>query len=465
MLLTISTTRKPATDLGYLLHKNPARVHSFSLPFGNCYVFYPEAGDEKCTAAMLLEIDPVGLVRGKRGQSNSYPLHQYVNDRPYVASSFLSVAISRVYRNALQGKSKERPDLVNEKMPFEVNISVLPCRGGEKFLRRLFEPMGYDVETKGFPLDEKFGDWGMGPYYSVSLKANICLKDMLSHINVLVPVMDNDKHYWVGDEEVAKLLRLGEGWLKNHSEKDQIANRYLKNRRSLARMALAQLMHEDDTELDLFEKKQPQREETIEERLSLNEERMESVISKIRKSGAKTVLDLGCGEGKLLRKLMSEKQFNKIIGLDVSIRSLEYAKDRLRFDRLPPKHLERIELLHGSLIYRDNRLSGFDAAAVVEVIEHMDTNRLSAFERVLFEFARPKTVVITTPNVDYNEKFEDLPAGKLRHSDHRFEWTRKEFAQWANTITDRFGYSVEFFSVGPVDASLGGPTQMGVFSL
>jgi 3' terminal RNA ribose 2'-O-methyltransferase Hen1 len=187
-----------------------------------------------------------------------------------------------------------------------------------------------------------------------------------------------------------------------------------------------------------------------------------TVLAALKNSGAKRVVDLGCGEGKLLRVLLKERQFERIIGMDVSHRALEIAKDRLNLDRLPGMQRERIQLMHGSLMYRDKRLAGFDAAAVVEVVEHLDPPRLAAFERVLFECARPTTVVLTTPNVEYNVKWENLPTGKLRHKDHRFEWTRAQFQAWAQDICRRFGYGARFIPVGPEDASVGAPTQMGV---
>ena len=184
----------------------------------------------------------------------------------------------------------------------------------------------------------------------------------------------------------------------------------------------------------------------------------------LRSSGAKRIADLGCGEGKLLRELLKDKQFDEILGMDVSVRSLEIASKRLRIENLPSFQAERIKLMHGSLMYRDKRLAGFDAAAVVEVIEHLDPPRLSAFERVLFEHAKPQTIVLTTPNAEYNEMWETLTAGKFRHSDHRFEWTRSEFQLWATGIGERFDYSVRFLPVGPEDDRTGSPTQMGVFT-
>ncbi len=464
MLLTLTTTHQLATDLGYLLRKNPARPQSFSLSFGQAHVFYPEASGERCTVALLVEVDPVALVRNRRGpRGEGGALEQYVNDRPYAASSFLSVAIADVFGSALAGKSKERPELADAPLPLHVTLSALPCRGGEDFLRKLFEPLGYTVSARRLPLDEKFLDWGESAYHHVELEARLPLQKLLTHLYVLVPVLDNDKHYWVGDDEVEKLLRHGEGWLPTHPERETITRRYLKHQRSLVDEALAQLVDESDPDPDAAAEAHATEEEAIERSISLNEQRLGSVLAALKASGATRVLDLGCGEGRLLQALLKEKQFAEIVGMDVWHRALEIARDRLHYDHLPPIQKERLHLLHGSLIYRDQRLAGYDAAAVVEVIEHLDAPRLVAFERVLFECAKPKTVVLTTPNREYNVKWETLPAGKFRHRDHRFEWTRTEFQEWANRLATRYGYSVCFHPVGPDDSVVGSPTQMGTF--
>ena len=465
MLLELSTTHKPASDLGFLLHKNPARVQSFELAFGVAHVLYPEASAERCTVALLLDVDPVGLVRTKGGPSGDRGLlRQYVNDRPYVASSFLSVAIAQVLRSALKGECKERPELVVTPLPLEVKLAAVPCRGGEEFLRRLFEPLGYVVSATQEPLDPKFPDWGESRYFTVSLSGIKRLSELLSHLYVLVPVLDDEKHYWVGDDEVDKLLRFGEGWLSTHPERELIATRYLKHQRGLVRDAIARLVEDDAPEADEIEEGSAGEEAQLEEKVTLNEQRLGTVLSVLKGSGAKRVLDLGCGEGKLVRALLAEKQFTEIVGMDVSWRSLEVATERLKLDRLPPMQKERVKLIHGSLMYRDTRLAGFDAAAVVEVIEHLDPPRLAAFERVVFEFARPGTVVITTPNAEYNTKWETLPAGQFRHKDHRFEWTRGQFQEWANGMATRFGYQVRFVPVGDDDPAVGSPTQTGVFT-
>jgi 3' terminal RNA ribose 2'-O-methyltransferase Hen1 len=463
VLLTISTTHQPATDLGYLLHKNPARLQTEELSFGKAYVFYPDASSDICTAALLIEIDPVALVRGRGPAGEGGQLEQYVNDRPYAANSFLSVALGRIFSTAMSGRSKDRQELAETAIPLIAHLPVIAARGGEDLVKRLFEPLGYSVEMQGSQLDDKFPEWGASPYVTLTLAGTVRLQDLLTHLYVLIPVLDNEKHYWVANDEIEKLLKRGEGWLGAHPEKDLIVSRYLKRQRSLTREALSRLLAEEapSDEADHT----PSVELPVTERASsLHDQRLQTVLSVIRDTGAKRVVDLGCGEGKLLKLLLSEKQFETILGMDVSWRSLETAKERLRLDELPERQRNRIELVQGSLTYRDQRLNGFEAAAIVEVIEHLDAPRLATFERIVFEFARPTYVVLTTPNAEYNAIFETLPAGEFRHGDHRFEWKRAEFEGWASGVAGRFGYGVRFEPVGPVDVEKGAPTQMAVFT-
>jgi 3' terminal RNA ribose 2'-O-methyltransferase Hen1 len=460
MLLTISTTYSPATDLGYLLHKNPARLQTFDLPFGHVHVFYPAADERQCTAALLLDINAVELVR----RENSLGLEQYVNDRPYAASSFLSVAIAQVYGSALNGKCKDRPELVQSAIPLEAQVAGLPAHGGEKLLVELFEPLGYEVTVERYPLDTAFPDWGDSRYYTLTLRHTLRLSDLLGHLYVLIPVLDNNKHYFVADDEVEKLLRRGEGWLANHPAKRLIAQRYLKNQRSLMQSALSRLVAEEIADVDESADTKDAAETIVEEKIDLHTQRLGAVLAALKASGARCVVDLGCGEGKLLSRLLREPQFERIVGMDVSYRSLRIAAERLRLDELPMQKREQIQLIHGSLMYLDPRLQGFDAAALVEVIEHLDQPRLAAFQRAVFAFAQPKMVVITTPNVEYNVKWETLPAGRFRHQDHRFEWTRAEFQQWAEAVGAQYGYGVRFLPIGIEDPSVGAPSQMAVFT-
>jgi 3' terminal RNA ribose 2'-O-methyltransferase Hen1 len=461
VLLTIRTSHRPATDLGFLLHKHPERVHTREFPFGLATVFYPEATDEACTAAVLLDVDPVGLVRGRGGKGGAED--QYVNDRPYVASSLLSVVLSRWFNTALAGRCERRPDLVTTPLPLEARVAALPCRGGDAFLRGLFEPLGYVVEATGHELDEHMPALGPSRLFTVTLRATRPLSELLTHLYVLVPVLDDQKHYWVGDDEVGKLLRHGQGWLDSHPLRDVIVSRYLVHQRGLVRDAIARLTEEEQPDEETVSAQKDAQEASIEQPISLNERRLDAVFDALKASGATRVVDLGCGEGKLLRRLLADSQFAEIVGMDVSGRVLDLAEARLKLDRLAPTQRERIRVIHGSLMYRDSRLAGFDAASVVEVIEHLDQPRLRAFERVLFESARPATIVLTTPNAEYNVKWPSLPAGRFRHQDHRFEWTRAEFREWAQAVAARFGYAVTMRPVGDEDGEVGSPTQMAVF--
>lgn len=463
MLLTISAAHERAGELGYLLHKHPGKVQGFELSFGKAHVFYPEVSDERTSACLMLDVDPVAMMREKR-RDQVFGLDQYVNDRPYVASSLMSVAISQVYGSAMNGRCKDRPELVTMKWPLTARIDVLGVRGGLEWLEKVFLPMGYELAVERRVLDDQFPEWGESPYFSVTLSKVTTVSMLLTHLYVLIPVFDNQKHYYVGEDEIDKLLAKGAGWLSTHPEKEFITCRYLKYRASLYTEALARLMPEVSEEAAVEQETVTQvAEETLETPLSLNDQRHGAVLAALKGTGATRVLDLGCGEGKLLRELMKEKQFEEIIGMDVSIRTLEVASRRLKLDRLAERQASRIKLLHGSLIYRDRRLEGFDASALVEVIEHLDPARLAALERVVFEFARPGTVVVTTPNQEYNVMWETLPAGQFRHSDHRFEWTRAEFEEWALRVAERTGYRVRFDAIGPVQEGIGSPTQMGIF--
>jgi 3' terminal RNA ribose 2'-O-methyltransferase Hen1 len=462
MLLTLSTTHQPATDLGYLLHKNPAKCQTFTQSFGEAHVYYPEATDTRCTAALQIDVDPVRLVRRGPGPGR-FALAQYVNDRPYVASSLMSVAIGEVFGSALRGQSRERAALAETPIPLQVGLSAIRCRGGELILTRLFEPLGYErIEAVRLPLDDQFPEWGLGPAYTVTLATTARVQDVLRQLTVLIPVLDDDKHYLVGEDELDKLLRRGEGWLDQHPERKLIADRYLRYRRSLVRDAIERMTTTDGSDPDGQSEPASNPEEAVERPISLHEERLKAVTSVLRDRGAKRVLDLGCGEGRLISRLLDDRQFTEILGVDASSIALKHAARRLRLDRSPAQG--RVQLINGALTYRDKRLAGFDAAAIVEVVEHLDPFRLATFERVVFESAKPGLVIVTTPNREYNQVFESLTAGTLRHPDHRFEWTRAEFASWAQGIADRFGYSVELAGVGPVHSDFGQPSQMAIFS-
>jgi 3' terminal RNA ribose 2'-O-methyltransferase Hen1 len=477
VFLTISTTGtlgRPATDLGFLLHKHPDKAQAFSTSHGTAHVLYPEATAERCTAALLLEVDPVALVRRSRGKGRGgapdSALAQYVNDRPYAASSLLAVALGSVFASAMKGQCTARPESAARPMPLRIEVPVLPARGGPELVHRLFEPLGWTAVADPVPLDERFPEWGDSRYVSLALDGELRLADALRHLYVLLPVLDDAKHYWVAPDEVDKLLRAGEGWLEDHPEQRLITSRYLIRRRSLtrdalSRLELARLAEADDTEAEEIDNAVEESADTQEKPVPLAVQRREAILDALRTAGAARVLDLGCGPGRLVGALLGEPRFTDIVGLDVSMRALNEAARRLRLDRLPERQAARVKLLQGSLAYTDSRLEGYDAAVLSEVIEHLDLPRLPALEYAVFGAARPTTVVVTTPNAEYNIRWETLPAGHVRHADHRFEWTREDFRAWARTVAERHGYDVDFRPVGPDDPEVGPPTQMAVFTI
>ncbi|WP_309505595.1 3' terminal RNA ribose 2'-O-methyltransferase Hen1 [Streptomyces phytophilus] len=480
MFLTITATgtdAAPATDLGFLLHKHPGKAQEFATSRGTAHVFYPEATTARCTAALLLEVDPVGLVRaakgkgrGGKGKSPDSALAQYVNDRPYAASSLLAVALSRVFRTAMSGSSRTHPERAAQPLPLRIEVPAVAARGGTGLVTRLFAPMGWQVTADAVPLDPAFPEWGDSRYVSLVLDGEVRLSDALRHLYVLLPVLDDAKHYGVAPDEVDKLLRAGEGWLEDHPEQRLITGRYLFRRWSLAREALerlelARLAESDDAEPEELDNAVDETTDTEEKPVPLAVQRRAAIAGALRAAGAARVLDLGCGQGQLVKELLDDTRFTEIVGVDVSVRALAAAAARrLRLERMGERQAARVSLLQSALTYTDRRLAGYDAAVLSEVVEHVDPPRLPALEYAVFGSARPATVVVTTPNSEYNVRWESLPAGHVRHADHRFEWTRAEFRDWAGPVAARFGYAVAYAGVGPDDPEVGPPTQLAVFT-
>lgn len=526
MLLTITATPPdgadwPATDLGFLLHKNPDRVQAFDVTYGKAHVFYPVAGPQECTAALLLEVDPIALVRGRGRNSPDFALSQYVNDRPYAASSLLASALGNVFRTALRGRCDKRPELAETALPLRIEVPTLMCREPELALA-LFEPLGWTVTAEPVQLDPAFPEWGASRYTKLTLTGTLRLSEALSHLFVLLAALDGAKHYWVASDEVDKLVRVGEGWLGTHPMRAMIARRYLARRQPLVREALARLAEVDDVAPEVldnavgFEVEQdsaneaesataaepentphpprgltsrqeegapgeyaqesaavapevnesdPKLGRASDRKQSLATARRAAVLEALHEVDASRVLDLGCGEGALLRDLLQDKAFSEVVGIDVSARALQIAARKLRLDRLPERVRARLTLRQGALTYTDVRLAGYDAAVLMEVVEHVDPHRLPALEHAVFRAAHPRAVVVTTPNVEFNVRYETLEAGRFRHSDHRFEWTRAEFRDWAGRVAEAHGYEVRFKPVGEIDPELGPSTQLALFTL
>jgi len=460
--MSISTTLSPATDLGFLLHKHPDKAQSFDVAVGTAHVVWPEAAAERSTVALILEVDPIALVRGKGNRGNEgFSLAQYVNDRPYAASSMMAVALGKVFRTAMAGRCEARPELVDQALPLEIHVPALPSRGGPDLVHRLFAPLGWRVDAGAIALDPDIPAWGDSPYVDLRLSGRVRLAEALTHLYVLLPVLDDSKHYWVSTDEVDKLLRAGGGWLAGHPERDLITRRYLKHRRELVLSAVGRLAEVDDAAPEQLDNAVP--DEPDEAPTPLVQLRKRAVLDALVAEGASSIVDLGCGEGSLLRELVSDPSYSLVMGVDVSHRALEIAARRLGLDRMPDSQRARLELIQSSVTYRDDRLRGHDAVVLMEVIEHIDPGRLPALERNVFGHARPTSVIVTTPNAEFNVRYEFLDAGTMRHSDHRFEWTRSQFRDWAEAAAAAYDYTVRFLPVGTDDPEVGSPTQLAVF--
>ncbi|MEV0947587.1 3' terminal RNA ribose 2'-O-methyltransferase Hen1 [Rhodococcus sp. NPDC049939] len=470
MILTISTTVRPATDLGYLLHKHPDRVQEFTQSCGVAHVFYPEANEDRCTAALLLDVDAIRLTRTSGRSTPDFTLGQYVNDRPYSASSLLSVALADVFRTARAGRCTIKPELASSPIPLEISLPALPCRGGPNLAERLFTPLGWTVEARTVPLDDAFPEWGDSRYVGLTLRGRVRLADALNHLYVLLPVLDDAKHYWVTSDEVDKLIRAGESWLAEHPERALITRRYLRHRSALTRSAFERLAELGD---DVEEQLEPPIDEevgtgdehetdTAGVRNPLNLLRRQVVLDVLGERNVRSVIDLGCGSGELVSALLDNPDFTKVGGADVSTRALTSAARKLRLDRIPERRRERLHLFQAALTYTDERFTGYEAAVLMEVVEHIDPPRLTALEQVIFGTARPEHVIVTTPNSEYNVRYTGLHG--MRHRDHRFEWSRPEFHSWAGKVCGVHGYTVDFRPVGDDDPEVGPPTQMAVFT-
>ena len=461
MLLTITYEGEHTQELGYLLHKNPERAQQFELSYGKAYVFYPEVSDTRTTAALLLDIDPLDLARGKVGSKDG-GLFDYVNDRPYASTSFMSTAIVRIFGTAMNGRCDKRQELADTPLKLTATLSSLKDNGDTELAKEMFGPLGYEVKTQRTKLDDSFPEWGISPYIDLTISGTVKLSELLNHIYVLIPVFDKQKHYYISEDEIQKLLDHGEGWLADHPYKEKITRRYFTARKSYARKALDILLSDDMIETESAE--EAENTEEKEECTPLNTQRMETVKNAVLASGASSVIDLGCGECRLTSLLLNEQQIKKVTACDVSVAELEKAAQRLHLDRMQPYRRNKLTLIQASLTYRDKRFEGYDCACVIEVIEHIEPMRIPAFERAVFEFAAPRTVILTTPNREYNANYEHMQENTLRHGDHRFEWTREEFRAWTEHICEKFGYTCKISGIGDADENLGSPTQMGVFT-
>jgi SAM-dependent methyltransferase len=400
MLLTLQSPEPLDPGFAHLTGNDPPAMRTFDLPEGRAHLFRTGVH----SAALILESE-----LPTPAEAPSPPAQA-----TYAAGALLGSALDRIVDSASVPES-DAPRLI------EVRLPALWSPAGETIFTRLFAPLGYRVDAARLPPGPEQPWAGKSPYCSVGLSGRHRLGDVLGHLSVLLPLVDG-RPRGMSDGHAAVLWEKGRAWLETHPERE-VLERLLLRRPSTG---------------------------------DGHERRHEAVLAALKECGARRVLDLGCGVGTLLQRLLEEPRFEEVVGVEVARRELAEAASRMVDDG-------RGRVLHGSLAYRDARLAGFDAAALVEVVEHLDPPQLASLEGAVWEVARPGTVVVTTPNVEYNSLFENYRGGRLRHPDHRFEWTRHEFHTWARAVAARHGYTVRFGAAGPEDARVGPLTQMAVF--
>lgn len=484
-MLNITTTVRPATDLGYLLGKHPDRLQSFPQTYGQAHVFYPVASAERCTATLLLEIDPLAITRRASGANPNAPfLQQYVNDRPYTANSHLAVAIASVFGSALNGNCSERPELAETPIPLEVEVPAIRCPHGEVLIPRFFEPLGYRLQVDSPLMDPRLPHLGPSRHHALTLSSeHLTLAQVLRHLYVLLPAMDNQKHYWIDRNEVDKLVRHSQDWLSGHPEAEVITRRYLGQRPHLTLRAMNALNTEPDLDQPAPSEREPAppavpatdpQAESLPSAdrpdqpaaLNLQQQRINDVFEILKSAAPSSVIDVGCGEGELAKLLVQQTKIPRITALDVSQRQLEIAARRLRSQSVIQAPFQRLNLIHASATYRDPRTAGHQAAVAMEIVEHIDPDKLAAFTELLLEPSDLTLVVVTTPNREFNRVYNHRHQrnDRLRHWDHRFEWDQPQFQAWAGHAAAAHGYSVDFRPVGAAHPQYGPPTQMAVFT-
>ena len=453
VLLLLTTTRRPATDLGRLLALESGEVHEFAVPGGIATLHLPEVSAHRCTAAVFLEWHHRGSDLGddQAGAGGRAPVPAHVT------SDMLADAVSLVFRNALAGASGHRyPHLLRAALPLEIVIPQFPCQAGVHLAERLFGPLGWRVLVDPVLLDARHPEWGDTGHSALTLRGTISLADAVTHLSVLLPVLVNgNKGRLAPEGRIGRLLRPYCDWLTRHPERQLIMGSYQKRRG-------ASLVRTTDASPKAVEMAHAVRPTVVREGLAV--ERLEAVLAALARTSAERVIDLGCGTGVLLARIAQDSRYTEVVGVDDAAQALELARRRLQLELLPERQRSRIKLLQLSILRRDNRLIGFDAAILMEVIEHFDPFRLPALVINIFGHARPGTVIVTTPNLEHTLRYPGPTRSGLRHDDHRFEWSRQEFAAWVADASQRYGYVGRIQGVGTCDPQVGHPTQLAVFT-
>lgn len=453
MFLSIAVSGEHAPDLGFVLYKHPGRFFEKSASKGRVTGGFTENREDFAEFTLAVEIDPVERVRGVNWDRG---IASYVEPMPFLAASHMSQALSQALGSAMNGVLGSKDPVIDTRVkaagvkPWPLTIKVGAVRCSPYMIESLFSELGWSVEIESHNLDVPgVSEDDDRPLHVFTLKGEATVSDALTQLYVLLPVLDPSRHYFYDESEARKLFEKGGDWLKGHSSRDLIISRYLsksKELRGYARQLFGNFQEKKDLDELIAETEELMRDWDDPDDTSPHQQRHSQIIRDVVSWGARSVIDLGCGEGRLLERLVRIAPDMRVVGIEPSAREIERARKRLSNN--PGKNLDpRVEFVHGSAMYGDERFKDFDAAILSEVIEHVDEDRLSLLARSVFGIMAPRRVVITTPNGDYNRVF-GLRPGEFRHADHRFEWTLAECQAWVVGVTAAYPYEAEITPVG-----------------
>ncbi|MFJ7684675.1 3' terminal RNA ribose 2'-O-methyltransferase Hen1 [Peribacillus butanolivorans] len=443
MQLTIQASGDNVQAISYLLSKNPRNLYERNHKGHLVRLFYSKFTETELEATIFVTPDPIELVKGN---SNSYDITHYINDREFAVSSIFCSLIRSALGTALNGQPKEEhTEWVNHPFSFQFEFGPVVSSLSDNQLKDLFEPIGYEVMITRPEIEYSFQIKDKSSARSISLKGMKTLQEGLRHLFVLIPVIDNYKHYYIDEKEIEKLERYGDGWLKDHPMRDYIYRQSLRFKEVYS----------------IVENRKPEeKKEEKENKVRLNDLRYEKIVDTVSQMNPRSIVDFGSGEGKLSVRLGFVEGVKEILAVEPS--QTAAIKALGRFEKVKNKEKFVVpETLWGSLFYYDERLKNKDVIILCEVIEHIDEYRLPKVLDTILHDYQPNALIITTPNHEYNEVYdmEDV----LRHNDHRFEWTRAEFRQWCTERNHRDIYSLKFEGIGEEHDTYGYPTQMVVF--
>lgn len=443
MQLTIQASGDNVKAISYLLSKNPSNLYERNHKGHLVRLFYSKFTETELEVTIFVTPDPIELIKNN---SNSYDITHYINDREFAVSSIFCSFIRSALGTALNGQPKEEHiKWVDHPFPFTFEFGPVVSTLTDEKLMNLFEPIGYEVTINRPEIEYSIPIKTKSSARYISIKGMKTLQEGLRHLFVLIPVIDNYKHYFIDEKEIEKLERYGEGWLEQHPLRDLIYRQALRFKEIYS---LVENSSKDEKKIEPVKK------------VRLNELRYEKIVNTVSEMKPRSVVDFGSGEGKLSVQLGFVEGITEILAVEpsesASLKALE------RFNKVKNKEkFVNPELLWGSLFYYDERLKDKDVIILCEVIEHIDESRLPKAMDTLLHDYQPGALIITTPNRDYNELYD--MEEHLRHNDHRFEWTRAEFRQWCTERNHGNDYELLFDGIGEEHASQGFPTQMCVF--